>query len=179
LYQEKNEVNIKIQQLETLCLTHQKFVARNLLHSAEILNIQQKIFLLLGFKRIEIKIDEIVVAFNQLSKYTSNYLGAKITISNWQLNRPNNDWLNNFCIDSSAKFTFSGVDAEVESFSQLQSIHKWVTAFVQQYTKTFRDFPHTIEQKKLGEVKKELLVSRLGVYSAWLKIDTPVHNWLN
>lgn len=180
LYQEGQEINTKVQQLETLCLTHQKFVAKNLLHCEEILNIQQHIFLLLGFKRIEVKIDEIVMAFNQLSNYTTNYLGAKITTNNWQSNRPNNEWLNNFCIDSSAKFTFSGKNVEVESFSQLQLIHKWVTAFIEQYTKTFRDFPRTIEQKKLGEVKKELLLNCLGAYSAWLKIDTkPVYSWLN
>ncbi len=172
LYVEENEISIKIQQLETLCLSHQQFVVKNLTHTKEMLNIQQQIFWLLGFKRIEIKIAEIVDALNQLSKYSSNYLGAKITVNNWESNRYNVDWLNNFSIDGSAKFAFSGTNAEAENFVQLQWIHKWVTAFVHQNTKTFRDFPQTIEQKKLGEVKKGLLLTRLGAYSAWLNVDT-------
>ncbi|WP_028954217.1 hypothetical protein [Synechocystis sp. PCC 7509] len=173
LYSEEHEVSIKIQQLEALCLAHQKIVEKTLVQSQELLNIQQQIFLLLGFKRIEVKIAEIVNAANQLSKYSSNYLGTKLTINNWQSNRPGTDWLNNFFVDSSAKFTFSGTIAEeVESFEQLQWIHKWVTAFVEQHTKTFRDFPQTIEQKKLGEVKKGLLLNRVGAYSAWLNVDT-------
>ncbi len=180
LYGEEKEFDAKVQQLELLCLSHQKLVAKNLLYSEEMLNTQQQVFWLLGFKRIEIKIEEIVVALNQLSKYSSNYLGAKITANNWQGNRPsNNDWLNHFSIDSSAKFAFSGTNAEPESFLQLQLIHTWVTNFVLQYTKTFRDFPRTIEQKKLGEVKEGLLLTLLGTYSAWLNINTkPVHTWL-
>ena len=180
LYGEQKEFDTKIQQLELLCLYHQKLVAKNLLHSEEMLKTQQQVFWLLGFKRIEIKIEEIVVALNQLSKYSSNYLGAKITVNNWQGNRPsNNDWLNHFSIDSSAKFAFSGTNAEPESFLQLQLIHRWVTNFVLQYTKTFRDFPRTIEQKKLGEVKEGLLLTLLGTYSAWLNINTKsVHTWL-
>lgn len=82
LYVEENEFNAKIQQLEVLCLSHQKFISKNLTHSQETLYIQQQIFRLLGSKRIEIKIEEIVDAFNQLSKYTSNYLRAKITANN-------------------------------------------------------------------------------------------------
>lgn len=180
LYGKENEIDAKIQQLEVLCLSHQKFAAKNITYSEEMLNIQQQIFWLLGFKSIKIKIEEIVTALNQLSKYSSNYLGAKITANNWQANRPNIVWLDDFAIDSSAKFAFSGTNAEAESFEQLQSIHQWVTAFVQQYTKTFRDFPRTIEQKQLGEVKKGLLLTRLGAYSAWLNVDTkPLHSWLN
>lgn len=143
------------------------------------LGIQQQIFWLLGFKRIEIKFDEIVNALNQLSKYSSDYLGAKLTTNNWQSNRPNSDWLNNFSIDRSAKFAFSGTNAEAEDWEQLQWLYKWVNAFVQQNTKTFRDFPDTIEQKKLGEVKKGLLLTRLGTYSAWLNVETkPLHSWI-
>ena len=179
LYGEAKETDAKVQQLEALCLSHQKLVAKNLAHSEEMLNIQQQIFWILGFKRIEIKVEEIVNALNQLSKYSSNYLGAKITTNNWQSNRPRIDWLNNFSIDTSAKFAFSGTNLEAEDFGQLQWLYEWVTAFVQQNTKTFRDFPNTIEQKKLGEVRKGLLLTRLGTYSAWLNAETkPLHSWI-
>lgn len=179
LYGEGNEINAKVQQLEAICLSHQKLTAQNLMYSEEMLRIQQQLFWFLGFKRVEIKIEEIVNALNQLSKYSSNYLGAKITTNNWQSNRPSIDWLNNFSIDRSAKFAFSGTNTELEDFGQLQWLDKWVTAFVQQNTKTFRDFPDTIEQKKLGEIKNGLLLTRLGTYSAWLSVETkPVHSWL-
>ncbi len=180
LYGEENEVDTKVQQLERLCLFHQKFVSQNLTHSEEMLNIQQQIFWILGFKTIEVNIEQILNALNQLSNYSTNYLGAKITVKNWQSNRPDTEWLNNFSIDRSAKFTFVGTNTEIQEFAQLQWIHKWVKVFIQQYAKTFRDFSHTIEQKKLGEVEKGLLLHRLGSYSAWLKVDIkPVHSWLN
>ncbi len=179
LYVEEKEVNAKVQQLELLCSSHQTLVSRNLAYSEEALNIQQQLFWILGFKRIEIKIEEIVDALNQLSKYSSNYLGAKITTNNWQSNRPDTDWLNNFSIDRSAKFAFAGTNSEAEDFGQLQGLYNWVTGFVQQITKTFRDFPDTIEQKKLGEVKQGLLLTRLGTYSAWLNVEAkPVASWI-
>ncbi len=179
LYGEEKEISSKVQQLELLCSSHQKLVAKNLAYSEEGLNTQQQIFWVLGFKRIEIKIEEIVDALNQLSKYSSNYLGAKITTNNWQSNRPDADWLNNFSIDRSAKFAFAGTSTEAEEFRQLQWLYKWVTGFVQQIAKTFRDFPDTIEQKKLGEVKKGLLLTRLGNYSAWLNVDAkPLASWM-
>lgn len=179
LYGEANEVDAKVQQLEALCASHQKLIAQNITHSEEMLSIQQQIFWVLGFKRIEIKLEEIINALNQLSKYSSNYLGAKITANNWQSNRPSTDWLNNFSIDASAKFAFSDPNTEAKNFGQLQWIYKWVVAFVQQNTKTFRDFPHIIEQKKLGEVKQGLLLTRLGTYSAWLNVETkPLHSWI-
>ena len=178
LYGEDNEFNAKVKQLESLCFAHQKLVTQNLAHSEEMLSIQQQLFWILGFKRIELKFEEIVNALNQLSKYSSNYLGAKLTTNNWQSNRPDTDWLDNFSIDRSAKFAFSGTNTEAENFGQLEWLDKWVTAFVQQNTKTFRDFPQTIEQKKLGEVRKGLLLTRLGTYSAWLNVETKsVHSW--
>ena len=174
-----NEINAAIQQLETLCLSHQKLIAQNLTHSEAMLSIQQQIFWILGFKRIEITFEEVVNALNQLSKYCSNFLGTKLTANNWQSNRPNTDWLNNFSIDSSAKFAFSSKNSEITDFGQLQLVYEWVKAFVEQHTKTFRDFPSTIEQKKLGEVKKGLLLTRLGNYSALLNIETkPLHSWV-
>lgn len=52
LYGQEKEFDAKIQQLELLCLSHQKLVAKNLLHSEEMVNTQQQIFWLLGFNAI-------------------------------------------------------------------------------------------------------------------------------
>ncbi len=50
-------------------------------------------------------------------------------------------------MDGSAKLAFSDTNVEAENFVQLQWIHKWVPAFVNQNHKTFRGFLQPIEQK--------------------------------
>jgi len=174
------DINAKIEQIETLCLSHQRLLAKNLSGAEELLEIQRQIYWVLGFKRITVKIEDLVIALNQLSKYSSNYLGATLTVNNWQSNRPDADWLNGFQVNRAAKFTFSGNATEVEDFWQLRSLQDWVSAFIAQNSKVIRDFATTVEQSKLGAVKEGLLLNQIGSYSSWLTVDVkPLHSWLN
>lgn len=175
-----NEKAVQIERIEKLCLSHQKIIAKNLSGSEDLLEIQRQIYWVLGFKRITVKVEDLVTALNQLSKYSSNYMGGTLTTNNWQSNRPNSEWLNHFQVNRGAKFTFSGNTGEVEDFSQLRSLHEWVSAFIAQNSKVIRDFATTIEQNKIGAVQEGLLVSQIGSYPSWLTVDVkPLHIWLN
>lgn len=175
-----NEQVFKVEQIEKLCLSHQILLTKNLSGSDELRELQKQIYWVLGFKRITVKIEDLVTALNQLSKYSSNYMGPTLTMNNWQSNRPNAEWLNNFQVNPGAKFTYSGNTAEVENFCQLRSLHEWVNAFIAQNSKVIRDFTTTIEQNKIGIVQEGLLISQIGCYSSWLKVDVkPLHSWLN
>lgn len=174
------DINAKTEQIETLCLSHQRLLAKNLSGAEELLEIQRQIYWVLGFKRITVKIEDLVTALNQLSKYSTNYLGPTLTVNNWQSNRPDADWLNGFQVNRTAKFTFSGNATEVEDFWQLRSLQDWVSAFIEQNSKVIRDFATTVEQNKLGAVKEGLLLNQIGSYSSWLTVDVkPLHSWLN
>ncbi len=174
------DINAKVEQIETLCLSHQRLLAKNLSGAEELLEIQRQIYWVLGFRRITVKIEDLVTALNQLSKYSSNYLGPTLTVNNWQSNRPDVDWLNGFQVNRAAKFTFSGNATEVEDFWQLRSLQDWVRAFIAQNSKVIRDFATTVEQSKLGAVKEGLLLNQIGSYSSWLTVDVkPLHSWLN
>lgn len=176
-----SDINVKIEQIEKLCLSHQRLLAKNLSGAEELLEIQRQIYWVLGFKLITVKVEDLVTALNQISKYSSNYLGPTLTVNNWQSNRPDADWLANFQVDRAAKFTFSGnAMEEVKDFSQLRSLQDWVSAFINQNSKVIRDFANTIEQSKLGIVKEGLPLSQIGSYSSWLTVDAkPLHSWLN
>jgi len=174
------DINAKIEQIETLCLSHQRLLAKNLSGAEELLEIQRQIYWVLGFKRITVKIEDLVNALNQISKYSSNYLGPTLTVNNWQSNRPDADWLNGFQVNRAAKFTFSGNATQVEDFLQLRSLQNWVNAFIAQNSKVIRDFATTVEQNKIGVVNEGLLLNQIGSYSFWLTVDVkPLHSWLN
>lgn len=174
------EINAKIEQIETLCLSHQRILAKNLSGSEDLQEIQRQIYWVFGFKRIAVKIEDLVSAINQISKYSSNYLGPTLTVNNWQANRPESEWLANFQVNRTAKFVYSGSTTEVDNFLQLRSLQDWVCAFINQNSKVIRDFATIIEQNKLGTVKEGLLLNQIGSYAAWLTVDVkPLHSWLN
>ena len=50
-----------------------------------------EILWILGFKQVVVKIQDLIIAVNQLSKFSNNFLGATLTLKNWQSTRPNFD----------------------------------------------------------------------------------------
>lgn len=132
LYLEEAEILGKVHQLEKLTLRHQNIVANNPFSSQELGGLEWEIFWILGFKQVVVKIQDLIIALNQLSKFSNNFLGATLTLKNWQSARPNFDWLDNFQINRSPEITFSGVVTESVTTLQLQWIQEWVTAFISQ-----------------------------------------------
>lgn len=125
-------------QLETLTERHQILVMQKLSHGEMLIEVERRIFETLGFKRVEVStsskvkvtVEELVGALNQLSQFSKNYLGAILTANNWQLTRPDFDWLENFQINRSAEITFSGIVTESASVTQLQWVQEWVATFI-------------------------------------------------
>lgn len=172
LYLEETEISLKAKQLEKLILRYQNTIAKNPSDYKELGELKQQVFLILGFKRVVVKIEDLIIALNQLSKLSNNLLGATLTLKNWQSTRPNFDWLDNFQINRSTEMTFSGVVTESVTAFQLQWIQEWVTAFINQGSQFIRDFSTIIEQKRIGELQGGILLSRVSSYSSWLTDKT-------
>lgn len=108
-----------------------------------------------------ILLKDILPALNHLSQFTTQYLGTTVIANYWKSTRPSVEWLDNFQLDRSAQFTFSGV-ADVNqgiSAEEHQCLKEWVTAFIQRCSKVIRDFPLIIEQRALDDQQKMLLLS--------------------
>ena len=169
LYADATEISKKVQQLEDLTGRYQKTIVNNPFNYSQLGEIKRHFFLILGFKVVVVKIEDIVVALNQLNHFSNSYLGNVLTCNTWQLTRPQFDWLNNFQINrSTKKFTFSGTSAESADTLQLQWIQEWVSAFIYQISQTIKDFSTSVEQKKIGQLPGGVLLSHVNSYSSWL-----------
>ena len=92
---------------------------------------------------------ETLAAMNELSKFTTQYLGATVVTNYWKTTRPTIDWLNQFEVERSAQLNASNQippTAELTS-EQQQWIQDWVDAFIQRCAKVIRDFPKSVRQK--------------------------------
>jgi hypothetical protein len=169
LYADATEISQKVQQLEQLNERYQKTVVNNPFNYSQLGEIKRELFCILGFQVIIVEIEDIIVALNQLSHFSTSYLGNILTLNTWQSTRPQVDWLNNFQINrSTKKFTFSGTIVETADAIQLQWIQEWVSAFIYQISQTFKDFSISVEQKRIGQLPGGVLLSHVNSYSSWL-----------
>jgi hypothetical protein len=106
----------------------------------------------------------LLTALNQLSKFTTHYLGNHVIVNYWKSTRPKHVWLNNFQIDRSAQFSFLGDYAKVQqkvlSFQEQEWIKEWVAAFTKRCSHVIRDFPDIVEQKALSDEQRVLLLRK-------------------
>lgn len=165
LYLEENEISAKVEQLKALIIRHEMLEKKKFVYAEELIEVKRQIFWILGFKRVIVKIEELVIVLNHLSQFSKTYLGKTLTFNNWQSTRPNFDWLDNFKINRSAEFTFSGTITESVSVLQLQWIQEWVTGFIKQGSQIILDFSTIIEQKRIGELPEGILLTKEGVGS--------------
>ncbi len=120
LYADSTIISSQVQQLEYLTVLHQNPVSNNSFDYEKLGDIKRQFFLILGFKRIVVKIEDIVVAFNQINQFSISYLGSILTFSAWQLTRPKFDWLNNFQLNCTKNITLSGITTQTVDAIQLQ-----------------------------------------------------------
>lgn len=92
---------------------------------------------------------ETLAAMNELSKFTTQYLGATVVTNYWKTTRPTIDWLNQFEVERSAQINATNqVSGTTELTSEQQQwIRDWVDAFIQRCAKVIRDFPKSVRQK--------------------------------
>ncbi|PSN20371.1 hypothetical protein C7271_02500 [filamentous cyanobacterium CCP5] len=104
---------------------------------------------------------EVMAALNQLSDFTSQYLGKMMVVNTWKSSRIQADWLEQFQLDRSAHFLLkdssltanSGLTAE-----QHEWIKQWVRSFISRGSKIIRDFPNLVTDQALNEKQRSLLL---------------------
>ncbi len=107
---------------------------------------------------------DLLTALNELSQFTTQFLGNTMVTNAWKSTRPAQDWLHNFQVDRSAKISWSGPTTTLGwqsvTSEQLAWLQTWVEAFIKRCSSVIRDLPRLVTQRPLNEVQKTLL-SRL------------------
>ena len=106
-----------------------------------------------------ITIKDLLDALNHMSKFTSNYLGTKLTANYWQLTRPNLEWLENFQINHTAEIAFLVASTKFVSPTQSQYVKEWTTAFLKKSSQILKHLPKLIEKTCLDEREKILILN--------------------
>lgn len=111
----------------------------------------------------QVTLKEVLTALNQLSGFTTQYLGVAVISNYWKTSRPQNiEWLNHFQINRKAEISFNSSSTQSESgevtSQEIESIQSWVAAFINRCAKVIRDFPTLVEQFALNPQQKELLL---------------------
>lgn len=103
-----------------------------------------------------------IAALNQLSQFTTHYLGNHVIVNYWKSTRPPVDWLTGFQIDRSAQFSLSGTPhlSPNSPLTQEQQgwLQEWVAAFIKRCAQVIRNFPGLVDQKALNPAQKALLL---------------------
>jgi predicted regulator of Ras-like GTPase activity (Roadblock/LC7/MglB family) len=103
---------------------------------------------------------EYIAAVNQLSKFTTQYLGTAVIVNYWKATRPNAQWLDSFQVERSAQITYSGTQPIHQKLTaqEQQWLRDWVSAFIKRCSQVIRDFPTLITQTALNSQQKMLLL---------------------
>ncbi|MDJ1168350.1 hypothetical protein PMG71_02800 [Roseofilum sp. BLCC_M154] len=107
----------------------------------------------------QVTLKELLEALNQLSLYTTQYLGKAVITNYWKSTRPDGEWLQSFEISRTAELTFTRSTALTQTVTpeQLSWIQSWVQAFISRCIKVIRDFPALVEKSLKPEYKQLLL----------------------
>jgi len=104
---------------------------------------------------------ELLTAVNQISQFTTHYLGPTVVANYWRSSRPAMEWLSNFEIDRSAQITYAGGAptglSQPLSDEQQQGFQNWVSAFIQRCSRVMRDFSTLLDQGVLDDRQKAFL----------------------
>lgn len=110
----------------------------------------------------EVRLMDAIAALNQLSQFTTQYLGTHVIANYWKATRPTHDWLSQLQVDRSAQITFVDPSTQqlqaVLSPEQQSCLREWVASFIQRCSQVIRDFPTLIQQKALTDAQKKLLL---------------------
>ncbi|MBF2084622.1 hypothetical protein [Thermoleptolyngbya sp. C42_A2020_037] len=104
---------------------------------------------------------ELLTAVNQISQFTTHYLGPTVVANYWRSSRPAMEWLNNFEIDRAARITYTGdvpsALSQTLSDEQQQGVQDWTHAFIQRCSRVMRDFSVLLDQGVLDDRQKAFL----------------------
>ncbi|GAB4462553.1 MAG: hypothetical protein OHK0037_13640 [Elainellaceae cyanobacterium] len=104
---------------------------------------------------------ELLTAVNQISQFTTHYLGPTVVANYWRSTRPAMEWLNNFEIERSAQIAYKGSTpaalSQPLSNEQQQGFQEWINAFIQRCSRVIRDFSTLLDQGVLDVRQKAFL----------------------
>jgi hypothetical protein len=168
LYADTTEISTKVEKLEVLVANHQRISVGSPHNYQELGDLKRQILWILGFKRVAVKIEDIVQALIQLNEYSINYIGRTLTVNTWKSTRPDFEWLNSFEFDRFGKITFAGKGTDLADAEQLNWIQEWILSYVYQVAQFIRDFTTTIEYKRIGELPEGVSITQMTSYSHWI-----------
>jgi hypothetical protein len=114
----------------------------------------------------EYGLKESLAAINQLSQFTTQYLGIIVVVNYWSSSRPKVDWLSQFQIDRKLGITVSGGSDKKPSDSKLpdtltveqqQWFRDWIAAFSTRCGRVIRNYPTLLKQSNLDDRQRSLL----------------------
>lgn len=104
------------------------------------------------------KLDELVVAMNKLSSFTTQYLGKVVVTNYWKSSRPDSSWLGEFEVDRSGQVSHPKQTTIVCNPEQLNQIHQWVSAYIKRCKQVIRNFDQMLGEDCLDARQKQLLL---------------------
>jgi hypothetical protein len=168
LYANTTEISAQVEKLEILVANHQRISVASPHNYQELGDLKRQILWILGFKRVAVKIEDIVQALIHLNEYSINYIGRTVTVNTWKSTRPQCEWLNLFEFDRMGNLTFAGKGTDLADAEQLNWIQEWIVGYVCQIAQFIRDFTTTIESKRIGELPEGVSIAQIASYSHWI-----------
>jgi hypothetical protein len=106
----------------------------------------------------EYKLDELLVALNKLSHFTTQYLGKVVVTNYWKSSRPTSSWLAEFEIDRSGQISHPKQAVIIYDLEQLEQIQSWVAAYIKRCKQVIRNFDQMLEQDCLDSRQRRILL---------------------
>jgi hypothetical protein len=106
----------------------------------------------------EYKLDELLVALNKLSQFTTQYLGKVVVTNYWKSSRPTSAWLAEFEIDRSGQISHPKQASITCDPKQIQQIQSWVSDYVKRCKKVIRNFDQMLEKDCLDSRQRQILL---------------------
>lgn len=106
----------------------------------------------------EYKLDELLVALNKLSHFTTQYLGKVVVTNYWKSSRPTSSWLAEFEVDRSGQISHPKEAAISCDPEQIQQIKLWVVAYIKRCKQVIRNFDQMLEQDCLDSRQRQILL---------------------
>ncbi|MEL6327563.1 MAG: hypothetical protein AAFQ61_11770 [Cyanobacteria bacterium J06626_23] len=102
---------------------------------------------------------EVATALEQLSQFTTQYLGKFIVANHWRNYRPDDRWITQFQVTTTGTISLanpSSLDTTLTQ-SQLVLVQTWVDGFSQRCAKIIRDYPKLVRAQALDTRQWQLL----------------------
>ncbi len=101
---------------------------------------------------------EILQAMNQLSQFTTQYLGKVVVANYWKSTRPDHEWLSKIEVDRNATLSHPQQGTVRCNQSQQELVHEWLMAYIKRCKQVIRNFDTMICQDCLNEAQQKLLM---------------------